>query len=257
MEQITDMQIAFVTMGPGAAPLDAESLSRAWSRLWPNEEPLADLQGDRGALTFSFMGGGGMLGFMPAPVPWSDLEGPAACAWHWREATEVLRAHEAHLVVGVMGGDEGPSLADSIRLTLLIAAVCEASPATTGVYWGEGTAVSPADRFVELAREMAPDDYPLLAWVEFRVFPADEGTRWSVFTTGLRALGFMEIEVRAVKGDPSDILETVLDIAGYVVHSNAVLKDGDTIGTSAEQKLRIRHVPSEWEREGPVVWIDM
>ena len=38
------------------------------------------------------------------PIPWSQLEGPAAAAaWYWPEAAETLRPHEAHLLV-TLGG---------------------------------------------------------------------------------------------------------------------------------------------------------
>lgn len=231
-------------------------LAQGWAATWPREAPLAQLQGADGALTFDFMGGLGFVGYMPAPVPWSELEGPATCAWHWPDAVSVLRAHKTHLVVGVSAEEESPK-ARAIRLTLLTAAVCTAMPAATAVYWASGTTISPADRFLELAKEMSPGALPLLSWVEFRTFPGNVSGTFNVFTTGLEALGLMEIEVRDAARPPAQLLERVMDVAAYLLESGPVLKDGDTIGTSATERLRIHHAPSKWDREGAVLWIEL
>lgn len=250
------LHLAFVTLGADSGPMTPEAVAAAWQRAWPSEEPLEELQGSDGALTFSFMGAMGMIGHMPRPIPWSDLEGPASCAWHWPEAVSVLRDHASHLIVGVRVADDSP-MNCAIRLTLLTAAICAAAPSATAVYWPSGTCVSSAPRFIELAREMRPDSLPLLAWVEFRVFPNDDRSRWSVFTTGLKPLGLMEIEVRDAQGSPSVLVEKVLDMADYLSQVGLVLKDGDTIGTTADEKLSIHHVPSAWERAEIVLWIEM
>ena len=250
------VQLAFVTLGRGAGPLTAAAVSDTWRRTWPNEAPLEQITGTEGSLAFPFMGGTGMVGYMPAPVPWKDLEGPAQCAWHWPQAVEVLKVHQSHLIVGI-AGKAGPPKFQAIKLTLLTAAVCAATRAASGVYWGGSTSVSPADRFIHLAREMTPDSLPLLSWVEFRVFPSDQRSCWSVFTTGLEALGLMEIEVRDARGSPDELVGLVMDIAGYLTQPGVNLKNGDTIGLSAEQKLRAHHVPSAWARAGNVLWIEM
>lgn len=231
-------------------------LAQGWAATWPKEAPLAELLGADGALTFDFMGGLGFVGYMPTPVPWSDFEGPATCAWHWPDAVGVLRAHEAHLVVGVSAEGEAPK-ARAIRLTLLTTAVCASMPSATAVYWGSGTTVSPADRFVELAKEMSPEALPLLSWVEFRTFPGSVRGTCNVFTTGLEALGLMEIEVRDAPHPPARVLERVMDVAAYLLESGPVLKDGDTIGTSATERLRIHHAPSQWDRDQTVLWIEL
>jgi hypothetical protein len=250
------LQLAFVTMGADAQPLTASALADAWRRTWPHEAPLEELEDDDGTLSCAFMDALGMIGYMPGPIPWSDLEGPASCAWHWPEATSVLEAHRAHFIVTVRGEETSPKL-QAIRLTLLTAAVCAAAPSATAVYWASGTAVTPADRFVGLAQEMTPDSLPTLAWIEFRVFPNEGRSRWSVFTTGLEALGLMEVEVRNAKGEPSDLVDKVMNVAGYLLDAGLVLKDGDTIGNGADEKLRVHHVRSAWERDSTVLWIEM
>lgn len=249
-------QVAFVMLGPDASPVTPGMLAEAWRRLWPNEEPLELPSGNDGSMEFSFMGVTGVIGYMPVPLPWAELEELADSAWHWPEAVTVLKSHQCHVVVGVIGEETAPR-GRSMRLTWLTAAVCAAMPSAVAVYWGSGASVSSADKFVQLAQEMTEDTLPLLAWVGFRIVPNDTGTRWSVFTTGLKALGVMEIEVRDAKGEPLDVVDKVLELAGLVASSDLILRDGATIGTDRKESLRIHHVPSTWHRDETVLWVEM
>ncbi|MCB9689055.1 MAG: DUF4261 domain-containing protein [Alphaproteobacteria bacterium] len=230
--------IAFVTLPPDARAPSREELHAAWARLWPRDPPPAELD---------------VIAHIPAPVPWSDLEGPTGCAWHWPQAAEVVRAHASHLIVAVADAD--PDVKSAVQLTRLVAAAIEACPAATAVYWGAGTTVSPADRFLATARDMTPDELPLLSWIEFRVFGDDGAT--SLFTTGLAPLGLMEIEIRASKRDAEHLIERAYDFAHYQALRGRVLRHGDTIGASADERIAIRHAPSAWDRPGQVLTLDL
>lgn len=230
--------IAFVTLPPAARAPSRDELRAAWSRLWPQQALPAELD----AVTH-----------VAAPVPWSDLEGPASSAWHWPEASEVVRDHRSHLLVAVP--DATPDVKSAVRLTHLVAAAIEACPAATAVYWGAGTAVSPADRFLATARDMRHDELPLLSWIEFRIF-GDEG-RTSLFTTGLAPLGLMEIEIRRSGRDADHLIERAYDFAHYQALRGRVLRHGDTIGASADERIAVRHAPSAWDRPGNVIHLDL
>lgn len=243
-------QLAFVTLSGDGSSLTPASLAAAWNRLWPSEEALPALSGEGGPLVFPFMGGMATVTLMPGPYPWEDLEGPASTAWRWPEAVEVLKAHRTHVLVGILREEE-PSVGQSIKLTLLTAAVVAATDEATGVYWAEGTTVVPAPEFVASAREMTPENFPMLSWVEFRVF-TDSG-RWNLFTTGMQALGLMEIEVRDSQRAPEDIFDLVLNVSRYLAVSGPLLEDGHTIGEDENERIVVRHVDSGWERPGNVI----
>jgi hypothetical protein len=247
--------LAFVTVGPGGRPVEFGALASSLKGRGLDVEP-PESENDNGVIVFTLMGQLATVSHMPAPLPWTDLAGPASCAWHWREAEPTLRAHESHFIVGLIREDE-PSVKRAVLLTLLIASVIECVTAATAVYWAAGTTVVPAERFLKSALEMRPDDLPLLSWIEFRVFRGEPADRWCLFTTGMQALGHMEIEVRHSMLAPQVLIDRVHDIAHYLTQAGAVLKDGDTVGESAEERMRIRHVPSAWEREGPVLQIEI
>ena len=69
------------------------------------------------------------------------------------------------------------------------------------------------------------------------------------FTTqGMKALGFMEIEIERRTSDPMETVSEIFNFAHYLLDHGAVLKDGDTIGMSAESKIGVRHVSSSWDK---------
>ena len=205
-------------------------------------------------LSFDFGGATAFVSLMPGPIPWEDLEGPCATAWHWEEAESVLREHKAHLIV-VLTGNAGDAIEQHLRLTRLVAAAAEASEAL-GVYWGGAPLVQPREAFFEVAQEAGRDNLPLELWVEQRLFSSAPETV-SVFTAGMDKLGAMEVEVREAHGDPSEVMALVYGIAQYLVLNGNVIQDGDTVGGSEEERVTARHVDSEWERAGKVLLLEL
>jgi hypothetical protein len=205
-------------------------------------------------LSFDFDGAMGFVSLMPAPLPWSDLEGPCETAWYWPEATETLKTHGAHWIVSLTG-NPGTAIERNLRLTRLVAAAAEASGAL-GIYWGSAPLVQPRAAFVETAKEAGADNLPLELWVEQRLFSNGEGTL-CVYTAGMSELGVMEIEVRDTALEATEVMELVYGISQYLVLNGNVINDGDTVGQSAEQKIKARHVNSDWERPGKVLLLQL
>lgn len=243
--------LAYLMLSDHGTPPDSAGLKRAWSELWPDEAPLNIEQSDDGVLVFPFEEHMATVSHMPGPYAWPDLEGPAQAAWHWPEAAAEMRAHARHVLVGTVS-DAKPSVALSIRNTMLMAAAIRASTGTVGVYWPNGTAVSPADRFLDGAQTIGPENLPILNWIEFRVWPSDGGT-WNLYTTGLSELGLMEIEVRDSRLEPEALIDRIYDIAHYLCMAGPILRDGETIGGDDGERISIRHLDSIWDRPGPVL----
>lgn len=55
----------------------------------------------------------------------------------------------------------------------------------------------------------------------------------------MRKFGKEEMEVYAANADLNDVRDFLLDIVTYVLDYDVTLNDGETIGFSEEQKLRI------------------
>ncbi len=218
------------------------------------DESIQNLSRKKDTVTFTICGETGFVSLMPAPVPWSDLEGPCVTSLYWREAAKVLKPHAAHVIVSVMPRTDDLSMVLwAIFLTKLTASVALAlGPRALGVYWSAGTLVQSVPFFLESAHKIAPDCLPLELWIEFRLQRLKDGS-CNVLTTGLDIFGLPEIEVINSKRKPQQVLPFVINLAEYLLQNGPVIKAGDTVGEDANQKTTVEFQPSTWERPGPVM----
>lgn len=196
------------------------------------------------------------IALMPAPYPASDLEGPIATSWMWPRQPPIdeVKRHQSHLLITMMRGN-----ADPVRRRLILTAVTAFAARAKGViavYWPEATLVHFPPVFIEMAKEIdTPEAPPLYLWVDQRVFRNEDGTI-GLFTTGLAPLGHMEIEIPSIDMDPGELREWLLNIVCYLLEKGPVLKDGETLGMTAEQKIRIRHCKSSFGHPGQILRLE-
>ncbi|MGO9112903.1 MAG: hypothetical protein ACLP9L_27025, partial [Thermoguttaceae bacterium] len=105
-------------------------------------------------LTFPFGDNPAAVALVPAPIPWSNLEGPCETAWWWPEAGARMQGHNSHLLVA-LGSESGDAVRRSLALTHLTAAVA-AHVDAAGIYWGGGGLVHDPQVFLEEARNASP-----------------------------------------------------------------------------------------------------
>ena len=207
---------------------------------------------------FGFNVGDEFLGLVviPAPYPAADLEGPIATSWMWPAQPPIsdVKRHRAHLLITMTGGAMDP-----VRRRLILTGVTALAARQAGVmavYWPEAALLIFPPAFVGMADKIkSPEAPPLYLWVDLRAFRNSDGTT-GLFTVGLQALGHMEIEIPRIEMKANDLREWLLSIICYLLENGPVLKDGQTIGMSAEQKIRIRHCPSRFGHSGTVIRLD-
>ena len=175
-----------------------------------------------------------ILGNMPAPIPWSDLEGPCASSFLWKNATEEVRGHKGHIVVTIMS--ELEPVERTILLTQCTAAVLAACESAIGVY--RSSLIVPKHLFLDFTREVLPLGPPLDIWIDFRVGWQTKTTSGG-FTQGMEALGHMELEVVESPEKPAELRKRLQGLAEYLLESGAVIRDGDTVGQDAKEKIRV------------------
>jgi hypothetical protein len=196
------------------------------------------------------------LALMPVPYPATDLEGPIATTWMWppQPSIENVKRHRSHLLITMTGG-----AADPVRRRLILTAVTALAarqPGVMAVYWPEATLVLFPQLFADMAEEInSPETPPLYLWVDLRAFRNEDGTT-GLFTTGLAPLGHMEIEIPRIDMEPGELREWLLNIMYYLLENGPVLMDGQTVGMSAEQQIRIRHCPSSFGHAGKVIRLE-
>jgi len=162
---------------------------------------------------------------MPAPYPAADLEGPIATSWMWPEEPpiESVKKHQSHLLITMTGGETDPVRR---RLTLTaITALAAKQPGVMAVYWPEATMVHYPPVFVEMAENIdSPEAPPLYLWVDQRIFRNDDGTI-GLFTTGMKPLGHMEMEIPQIDMEPGELREWLINIMYYVLENGPVWRD--------------------------------
>lgn len=188
-----------------------------------------------GILVFETEGFTVALSFVNAPVPDEEAERNAEWNYLWKDAVEKTKTHVAQIILAVFTRSGSPL--DSGKLYAKLASSCLKLPNAVGLY-SSGNVFHPG-MFVDFAELMKTDDdmFPLLNLVHFGLVRSENGI--SGYTLGLKSFGKDEIEVLDTQASPSDLRDFLIDISGYVIEHNVTLKDGETIGFSAEQKLPI------------------
>jgi hypothetical protein len=185
------------------------------------------------------------VSLMAAPIPWSDLEGPCSTAWWWPDATVRMKGHNSHLIVALMGGARS-AVQRHVLLTYLISAVAaNADPA--GIYWGAGTVVHEPTAFQAQSAELSTENLVPHLWVDMRLEQNEDGSL-RYFTTCMEAFGCLEIEIDRSRKPPEQILDFCYDIVSYVLMRAATIADGETVGRSADERIKVRHKRSIWNR---------
>lgn len=244
--------VALVALNAPEMPEESR-LFEALRQLRP-ECQIGPVEHKEGALVFRLNGDLAALSLLPHPIDWSKVAVACVRAWYWPEAVEALRDHVAYALVAIQ-----PEVADRLRaamtLTALTAAVASTTPAA-GVYWSASGLVHAPDAFITYTKQMTPSALPLLLWVSLQLGQESDGSL-SVFTTGLRDFNQMEIEAHGAQRDRQFLLDRVFDVVHYLLEKNPVLRHGETIGTTDEEKLLITVGPSKRDPNTEVVHLEL
>lgn len=211
-------------------------LLRDWNITYNESDDEGQIEQDKdGMLVFEVEGCTVAVGYMDTPVPNGEAEYFAQSNYLWREAVETTKTHVAHIIVAVLNSNESSPL-DRGKLYVKLASSCLKLPNAIGIYTS-GTVFQPA-LFVQLAEVMkSEDEFPLLNLIHFGLVGSEAGV--SGYTVGMNLFGKDEIEVIDSQTSPTELRDFLIDIAGYVIEQDVVLRDGETIGFSAEHRLPI------------------
>lgn len=177
-----------------------------------------------------------VVGLIEAPVPDGEAEYWAEGNYMWKEAVDVVKTHKAQLIVAVLGESDDLLAKGKVFVKLAATAMLQQNAIA---FYNEG-AVFPPDMYRAFAEPLKEGELPLLNWVWIGIY--GNKNEIGCYTYGMRRFGKEEMEVYVPResADLNDIRGFLLSIADYVLESDAVLKDGETIGFSAEQKLPIK-----------------
>ncbi len=172
------------------------------------------------------------IAYMPGPIP--DREVEETCKYNvlWPEGEQVVSTHQANVIVTVMGITD-PLIGHAL-FTQLTASVLKLDQAIA--YYAPPMVMS-AESYLEGAQMLKDQELPVQLWVFLGLYTNEDRTGSCAYTVGLKNFGKDEMEIINSKEELGDVFELMLNITTYVVGSNVVLQDGETLGYSAEHKL--------------------
>ena len=246
------LSIAFIPLDPGAT-LSAAAIQADLAEKWPQLPRPEPAQALNDQISFRAGDRDVIIATMPAPIPWSDLEGPCKTSWLWPDAASALRAHDRHLIVTVTS-EEGP-IERSTLLTKVCASILATCKQAPGVLWFNAAMLVPSAVFQEFTAQFLPGALPLYIWVDFRVGPSANGKN-SGFTTGMAALGHMEFETESSPEPPGELRDRLFGLANYVLEKGPVIADGNTIGENEGERIRVVYAASAFGHDKQVMRLE-
>ena len=218
------------------AKWDKDALLRDLKETWgiKDEAPEED-EGDEGddAFVITYQGAMIAISLMPAPIPDGEAEYAAAKNFMWKDGSEKVKQHKAHILIAVLGSDLPP--ADSgVMLVKAVVSACR-QEGVLGIYTGD--VVLEPTYYLAFAEKINEGEFPITNLVWVGLHGNEKGL--CGYTAGMRDFGYDEVEVLDSSAEPVELLDFLTSIASYVITEDVILQDGETIGFTAEQKLPI------------------
>jgi Domain of unknown function (DUF4261) len=186
-----------------------------------------------------------------APYP-DTLRQQAQFAYWWPNALQDLARHRAHFVVSC-GWSKHSRLDAHIRHAVLVRELIEQLP-VIGVLWG--SSLVQTNVFKSEFANMQKGGFPFSLWVLIQ-FSRQPNGNILISTVGMR--DFQQMEIETESSLPLDqTFDRVRKFGSYLLSSGAVVKDGDTIGSSEREKIKVRHTRSfRPDVNVPVYWLEL
>lgn len=236
------MRLCFVLL-PESQPLLAAPLEKALKEfpdLGAVSWQAAQKKGTRasGAMEQAAFSVGGidvLAALMPMPVPEGEADEATERSLSGFGGSWTLPEHRAHLVVAQQKV-KGTKLADLTAFTRVVAAIVRATNAV-GVYWGEGGATHHPEFVVNIAHT----ELPLPIWVGVSVASTDQGQE--LLSVGMKQLGLPDLLLFSPEVDGA-VFEFFYDLLAYVTRRGKRLPEGDSVGRTEKEKLKVHYMPS-------------
>ena len=228
------MRMCFVLL-PDSKPLGQGPFEKALKE-FPELAPVKWGPAEKeGAASFKVGGIEVITALMPVPVPEGEAEEATERSLSGLGGSWSLPEHRAHLVV-VEPGATHAKVDELTTFTRVVAAIVRATNAL-GVYWGEGGATHHPEFVVNIAHS----ELPLPLWVGVSVAEGDGVTE--LLSLGMKQLGLPDLLLEAPEAD-AQVLEFFYDLLAYVTRRGKKLPNGDTVGRTEKERIKVRYVKS-------------
>ena len=197
---------------------------------------ISEVSGDDSSATFVIDGALVALALMDLPIPSQEFEELYAYSYLWQNVEKDTQEHTQHAIVSILSDNLSPVETYSL-LTKVNASILKTSQSAIGIYQGSTTLLLPKDLYLDLADLLKEEMLPLQLWIYMGII--NQGDKTSIYTYALKEFGKTEIEIIESPMNSDDLYYFLLSILQYVLGSDVILKDGETIGFSEDQKIKI------------------
>ncbi len=261
--------LAFLLQDQLDAGLSAQVLCKQLAMDWPDlasATPAASYgEGDDGPMSIDC--GDYTIMVMPVAAPiGDDLVQITAHSRLWPKDKPAPADYRAHLIVTVLDsqgsgeevaeGDYERAIARMTMLTQVLASLIAASDSVVAVYWGEANHAVLPPLLRDLALEVLPDEPMPMVWVALSVGERPDGVMTG-HTRGMRALGLWDIEIPESNETAQQVYDRLEGISDYLIDNGLVIQDGDTLGNTAEEQIKVVYAPSSLDEKHEVLRLVM
>ena len=173
---------------------------------------------------------------MPAPIPDNEAVEQAKTNYRWEKAVEAAEKHKAHLLVSVINRGDMDNIEGAKHYVRLLANATK-QEGCLGINI-LGTVIHPQMYYDFAKLYDENDDFPIENIVYIGLY-GDENNTVSGYTYGLEQFGKKELEIIKSSEEAEEVYNFLASISDYIITSDVVLNDGETIGFSEEQKIQI------------------
>ena len=169
---------------------------------------------------------------LPSPVPNKEAEEAAKRNVFWKDGADRVGEHNAQVLLAIM------NKFDALDQALLFAKVASCLlklENASGIY--KAPTCYEKQFYINFANSIKDDALPMPILIHAGMYLAKSGL--CAYTSGLRVLGYEEMEVINSQLQPDQVIGMLYAISEYVVSEEVTLKDGETIGFTDEQKIPI------------------
>ena len=191
------------------------------------------------------------IGNMAVPIPGNEIEETASFNYYWENGKTESSNHKGHIIVSITNGGTNP-IKENLLFNKIVSSILNNSK-SLGVYIGGRTLLLSKEFYQGNVEDISEENLPINNLIYFGI--RTEHNKNSVYTYGLKDFKKQEMEIIESKHKLEDLLGMMYNLTSYVIESDVILKDGETIGMSETQKLQIKQSKGKY-LDGQTLKID-
>lgn len=186
-----------------------------------------------------------LIAILSIPIPGDEIEFAADYNYLFENGKQITSNHKGHVILSIVNSGQDP-LKENILFSKLTSGILENSNSSC-FYMGSRTLLIEKRFYVMNTKSMLEGELPIFNWIYFGL--RQNKGKQSVYTYGLKEFGKKEMEIIKSKKSLQEISELMYNITNYVIADDVTFESGETLGLTADQKIKIKESKGEFLAE--------